>query len=264
MRIFLIPLLFVSFAASSIADDAPKKNEDRYLLRVEFDNDLFFETDSGFTAGWGLSWHSPARESWEDTSGFSQWIGRTIPGLDPASHEGSKVKTSTGFSQQLQTPSDLSNTELDLNDVPYAATLGAYFAWYTASNQRYRAFQIYGGVVGPAAQGEAVQKFIHDDLGWGPSPMGWDNQLSNEPLLNVNYEASEKIASWGTQQSGKFSSDLSGGLGVGLGNYFTGAYTQIDWRFGWGLPKDSLHWLEEQGARLVRFPWLMFRTTDGM
>lgn len=248
-------LLLAFLAGNTFAEEKPKKeNADRYLLRFEFDNDLFFQSDSGFTAGWGFSWHSPARDSWEETSKASQWIGRIIPGLDATPGDDYKAKTSTGFSQQMQTPTDLSNPDLDLNDVPYAATLGGFFAWHALNNQRYRGFQLYAGVVGPAAQGEEIQTFMHDDMGFGPSPLGWDNQLSNEPLLNVNYEASEKIRSWGTQEAGKFSTDLSGGLGGGVGNYFTGAYTQIDWRFGWGVPQGFTPAVGGTGRAIATVP----------
>src|SRR5690606_25591645 len=46
------------------------------------------------------------------------------------------------------------------------------------------------GVVGPAALGEQTQKFVHKNITDSPRPMGWDNQLNNEPALMLSWERS--------------------------------------------------------------------------
>jgi hypothetical protein len=40
------------------------------------------------------------------------------------------VKASYGFSQSMQTPTDLTNPDLNTGDVPYAGALGGCASWY--------------------------------------------------------------------------------------------------------------------------------------
>lgn len=236
------------------AEEKARTNEDRYLVRFEWANDLLTGTDDGPTVSWGFSWHSRAMESWEEASKVSHWIGHVVPGLESTAMDGRMVKTSYGFSQTMQTPTDLTDPDLIPGDVPYAGALGGYASWYRLNNKQLRAFQVYVGMLGPASGAEQVQKFIHNDLDMGTDPKGWDNQLYNELLLNLNYEADQKIWNWGEQAERKFSTDLSIGVGGALGNYLTGAYLQAGWRLGWGLPRGFTSTVESGGGGIGMNP----------
>lgn len=67
-----------------------------------------------------------------------------------------------------------------------AFTNGWSESWSAFDNQRFNAFQIYVGVLGPYSLAEQFQTQVHK---WVDSekPLGWDNQLKTEPLLNLNY-----------------------------------------------------------------------------
>jgi lipid A 3-O-deacylase len=71
------------------------------------------------------------------------------------------------------------------------------------------------GVVGPAAGGEAVQKFIHKTFGFYP-PKGWQYQIRNDAELNLSADYDKLIAraSW---------IDVTLATYANLGNGFTGA-----------------------------------------
>jgi lipid A 3-O-deacylase len=71
------------------------------------------------------------------------------------------------------------------------------------------------GVVGPDAQGEPVQTFVHRTFGFY-TPGGWQYQIKNDPELNLSAEYNKLLArgSW---------IDVSLASYVNLGNGFTGA-----------------------------------------
>ena len=162
----------------------------------------------------------------------SALIARVIPGLEPA--EGLEVRRGYSISQVIQTPEDLSQTELIEDDVPYAGALGWSTAWTALNDKKLNSFQFYIGVLGPNSYAEEVQTFVHVDLGFGEEPMGWDNQLGNELLLNVNYALARKLVGFGNQD--RFGGDLSVGGELALGNLFTHAQAGVGLRAGWNLP----------------------------
>src|SRR6267143_6431311 len=95
--------------------------------------------------------------------------------------------------RSLSLPKDVSNPAPQPNDAPWAGMLGAAVSWSANDNRRLAALQVYAGCMGPCAAAEPVQKFVHGDLGLGPTPKGWDNQLVNKALFNVNYEYRYKL-----------------------------------------------------------------------
>ena len=49
-----------------------------------------------------------------------------------------------------------------------------------------QSFSIISGIVGPHAYAEETQKWVHERTG-SATPQGWDNQIDDEPTLNVQY-----------------------------------------------------------------------------
>src|SRR6185436_751018 len=111
-------------------------------------------------------------------------------------------------------------------------------SWSAYDNRRMAALQFLVGCMGPCSGAESVQKFIHEDLGLGQTPEGWDNQLSTQVLANVNYEYRYKVFADepGEYAPGRFAQDFSVGSQVGLGNLATFIWGQFEYRFGWGVP----------------------------
>src|SRR5258707_808801 len=206
------------------------------VVRFDFDNDVLLGKDNSFTAGWNLQWPWGLKDVWG--RGYAKWIGR-VPGLGDGGRGGPITRLAVGISQVIITPKDVGNPAPQPNDAPWAGMLGAAMSWSAYDNRRMAALQVYAGCMGPCSAAEPVQKFVHGDLGLGPVPKGWDNQLVNKALFNVNYEYRYKLfadrpARYFTP--GRFAHDLSVGSHVGLGNVETLIWGQVEYRFGWGLP----------------------------
>ena len=86
----------------------------------------------------------------------------------------------------MYTPTDITLPIPDSTDRPYAGW--AYLAVRSIStdlfNKRRLICDYSFGVIGPAAQQEAVQKWVHKQIS-SPDPKGWDQQIRNDLALNV-------------------------------------------------------------------------------
>ena len=232
---------------------ASKPPEERNLWRLEWDNDAFVRVDNGFTNGWSLQRHSHQHDAWHEmgASKFSAWISRTIPGL--VDEGGRVVKRGTGLSQIMMTPEDLENPNPQPEDVPWAGTLGWAESWYAFDNQTLNAFQIYFGILGPYSLAESLQVQLHDLIN-ADEPLGWDNQLPTEPLLNLNYTFKRKLVSAGEYATKGFTGDFAIGLEGALGNLVTSAGLTLEGRFGWGLPKGFVQLPDPAGFGIMLDP----------
>lgn len=200
-------------------------------IRIEYDNDLFLNSDDKFTSGISVQWHSNVAESWDDV-GVSGWMkfGHQLPGM-----QSSSLYNRVGFAvgQNMQTPNDLSATELIVDDVPYAGTLGFELNWISFNDDVFRGYALIVGVVGPASGAEATQKAIHKMIG-AEKPMGWDNQIPNEPAINFNGMFKKKV--FNTKGSGHLSADITLNADFGLGTAMTFGEVAAEVRAGWNVP----------------------------
>lgn len=228
-------LAAAAIAPAAAADDPPKDFRRLHLFRFEFDNDNFLGSDDAFTAGWSFQVHSPLDDVWGP--GYAKWIGR-VPGLGDDGQGGRIVRWAVGLNQIILTPADISIEAPQPDDVPWAGILDISLSWSAYDNKRMAALQVLAGCMGPCSGAESVQKFIHEDLGFGEPPQGWDNQLAEKWLGNANYEYRYKIVADepGEYAPGKFAQDFSVGGQVGLGNLATFVQGQFEYRFGWGVP----------------------------
>ena len=228
-------LCLVAFLAVPSAAADPDLHR-LHLIRFELDNDVFLNKDSSFTAGGSIQVHSPLDDVWS-----ARWIGR-VPGLGDDGEGGRVVRWAAGLTQIIITPDLVTIAEPQPDDAPWAGILGGTFSWSAYDNRRLGALQLYAGCMGPCSGGEAVHKFFHDDLGIGDSPAGWDNQLVNQALANLNYEYRYKVlAASPKRYFAGFAQDLAVGARAGVGNLETFAGAQFEYRFGWGLPMGFAH-----------------------
>ena len=221
---------------SATAKEPPKDFRRLYLFRFEFDNDTYLGSDDAFSAGWSFQVHSRLDDRW--ARGYAGWIGK-LPGLGDDGEGGRIVRWAAGLSQIIITPEDVSIAAPQPDDAPWAGILGAAVSWTAYDNKKMGSLQLYGGCMGPCSGAEQVQTFVHDDLGFGTPPEGWDNQLVNEALFNVNYEYRYKVYAPKADRyftPGRFGHDLSLGGMAAAGNVVTSIAAELEYRFGWGLP----------------------------
>jgi hypothetical protein len=126
--------------------------------------------------------------------------------------------------------------------VPYAASIAVMNSWIAFHDDGFEGFGWLMGLVGPWALGEETQKPIHELVN-SPEPMGWDNQLDNEPLFNIYYQRKHK-------QMEKPAFDLTTGFGFGAGNLLTGADLLLETRFGRNMPQGFVHVPDPTGRSL--------------
>jgi len=227
----LVPSL--SYSAAS-AGEAPEDGEFDWTaggIRIEYDNDLLVNSDDKFTNGFSLQWHSRAREDWDDTRapGWTTF-GRHLPGMQSADLF---KRVGLAIGQNMQTPTDLSVTELIVGDVPYAGSLGFEVNWIAFDDDVFRGYALIVGVVGSLSGAEQTQKWIHELIG-GDEPMGWDNQIPDE--LGVNFNGMFKKKLFSIEGSNHLSADLALNADFGLGTALTFGEVAAEFRFGWNVP----------------------------
>ena len=203
------------------------------IWRFELDNDSLFGKDSGLTSGWSLQKHTPISESWSKLEGAPGFIGRWGARIPTLTADGLHSRAGIAIGQIMQTPTDLSRSDLIEDDVPYAGALTLQATWYAFNDDQFRGFQTTVGVVGPASLAEQTQKAVHK-LVDSADPKGWDNQLANEPVINFNYMYKKKL--WRTGSPPGLSFDTSASGNVVLGNMFTQALASLETRFGHNMP----------------------------
>jgi hypothetical protein len=161
-------------AATAFAGDAG-------TLNLQWENDIFagLGTDRHYTNGMLASWLSaPDRvPDWADR------LRRGLPGYPAGGHTHLHLAVAHIFF----TPEDIKATEPVPGDWPYAAWLSGVFGLTAVSDEVLESLDLSLGVIGPAAGGEAVQRWVHRVIG-SPDPQGWGNQLPNEPVLQLYWE----------------------------------------------------------------------------
>jgi len=242
------------FASNSDAVAQPCRAQDEIRFRglsVRLENDLFVDTDQNYTNGVAFTAVS------HDLVGQLKPECLTVPVRlhaeliqylnpsfwadpdNPAQAQNVVVK----FGQSMFTPKDPTQTALILDDRPYAGLLYVGMAWnrrqHTPQNNTeiLDTREITLGVIGPLALARPTQNIVHTIIG-ADKFQGWNNQLGNEPALQMALDRKFKTyKGTGAIQPG-FSVDSIRSLGLQLGNIETSATVGIEGRLGWNIPND--------------------------
>jgi hypothetical protein len=204
---------------------------------------VVLDSDNEFTNGMTVQLHGPPVAAWADAAGTPAFGKSMARWFLPELRDDLLFREGWSVGQSLQTPDDTSREDLIEDDVPYAAALAAQNTWIAYNDRRLYGFGWLLGVVGPAAFGEEVQKRFHNLIG-GDEPMGWDNQVENEPLVNFYYEYKRKLvdSSFG---------DIAAGVGGSVGNLVTAAEVRLEGRLGWHVPNGFLYSPDPIGRHLA-------------
>ncbi len=242
LKTVMIRMLLASLLAAGVALPAQETKVggaqkpafmERETWRIEFDNDVFFNSDNGISSGLSLQRHSAIANDWEALDGVpkvQRRLGRRLPF---PKGRGMVYRAGFAIGQLMQTPDNLKRRDLIKEDVPYAGALTLQTNWYVYSDDEFHGFEMTIGVTGPLSLAGANQKFIHTILGC-TIPQGWDNQLGNELLLNFNSMCKRKIWRRGRAEGFLFDATLDGD--AALGNLFTHASAALEMRAGVNMP----------------------------
>lgn len=203
-----------------------------------FENDLFSNTDEGYTNGFKVSWVSPDLHDYLEDPTLPRWI-REINDRLTFFHEartGLQRNLTFSVGQTLFTPQDLTRGEVIEDDRPYAGWLFASIGYQTRRDNQLDTLEASLGVVGPAALGEATQNLFHElrDI---DRFQGWDNQLANEPGLLFLWEHQRKLE-YEYHENSRFGFDVIGHAGIALGNVASYINAGAEVRIGWAIPDD--------------------------
>lgn len=139
------------------------------------DNDIFLNSDSGYTNGFSLTWYD-LNDRYQKTSP-NAIVAPLLWSISPADYR--KIYEANTLAQIMMTPEDISQFTPSENEMPYSGLLVYNYA-YVASNSRYADLVSTAiGVVGSASGAHSSQSLVHD-MTHSDQPNGWDTQLNNE------------------------------------------------------------------------------------
>lgn len=196
-------------------------------LSILFENDIFYNTDRDYTNGVQFAWTTSPDDSWD-------WATKTAR-LLPFFAQTGEVRTSYSLGQNIYTPTNLTLSDPDPRDHPYAGFLYAGLGVVDETQTQLDQAQLQLGAVGPDSLAEETQKLVHRII-HDTIPQGWHYQLHNEPALVLMDEKS-----WRAFESGRIlglSFDVDPHLGAAVGNVYDYVNGGAMVRFGYDLPDD--------------------------
>ena len=225
-----VALLLCGAAASAQPTAALPPPDPRQTVSGVVENDslklLGPQTDRWYTNGVRFGWTSGEGRP----PGPLAWADDRLAGLlGPAN-----TRWRLAFGQNMFTPVNKRLENPDPNDRPYAGVLYGTVGLDRRTWSTVDRFELQLGVVGPAALARQTQDAFHELIG-SPTPRGWDEQLRNEPIVNVNAERIWRVPVAGT---GFGDVDVLPAASALLGTYRIAASAGARVRFGRGLERD--------------------------
>lgn len=230
--LFLLPAPVLAVGVDAYAAEAG-------IITLQVENDVVSGTDRNYTNGLLLSYLSPPTTA----EHISQRIARRIPFLD----EDNKLRFGVGLGHNIFTPDNKDATALVSDDRPYAAWLYLSLSLLSYQERTSRPGELGNvdfmqtlaldlGVIGPAALGEQIQNNWHTLIGVEHAN-GWDNQLENEPGVNLTYQRKWRV--WFCcGEGGGLDADVMPSFGGAVGNVMTYGSVGLSLRVGQGLRHD--------------------------
>lgn len=175
----------------------------------------------------------------EENDAFAGSDDQYTQGLDLL-FTGNPVKTSKGISVRsfglrnlMYTPRDIGIAENQPDERPWAGLSSLVMEDWKKTPKNFRRIDWMVGVLGEWSQSEEIQKWFHK-LTDSREPMGWDNQIPNEPFVNVCIEYYKPLYVVGRDMG----FDLTGLYGGNLGTAFVNGEAGLLARAGWNIPDD--------------------------
>ncbi|MDP0500522.1 MAG: lipid A deacylase LpxR family protein [Verrucomicrobiota bacterium JB022] len=231
----MLPLLALPFwPGAALRAQALPEPHPPSLFSLYFENDLFARTDKNYTNGVKATWVSPQMpEQGPQPADWADWVMQHLPWIHQEAVRDRHVAFSLG--QNLYTPQDINSREPQIDDRPYAAWLYGSVGLHHRSDNWLDTLELTVGVVGPLALGEETQNTIHRIKG-AARANGWDNQIHNEPGVNLVWERKWRHLLLGDMELMGF--EMFYHTGFSVGNVFTYGNAGGGARVGWNLTED--------------------------
>lgn len=227
------PLRHIVAALAVSAGLALSAGESGGTVYLTFDNDFIAGSDDGYTSGFQIGYVSPARASFADgpvPTGF----GRSLDDVPLFTGAERQRFIAYSLAQRMFTPQDIQRTDVVEEDLPYTGLLVLSGTAAAQSRTHLDAFTVTIGVAGEASLAEPAQRVFHHALG-NNEPRGWDHQLDNEPLLNLQYE--HRWRAW-DYHAGGTNGDIILSGSAAAGNLMSMATGGLGLRWGHNVPDD--------------------------
>ena len=220
----LIFLLHIFVASFSYADNTVDFSSFR------FENDSFFRDDGLYSNGLIVAWGYDD-VAHLDNKALPDWLDYLAQKSYLTSLQDKHYGITYSVAHLLQTSIDISTSQLVEEDAPYLGLL-AWQGKLTAYDQHsIDRLSLTFGLVGPASGAEFVQKIVHKVIA-AKEPQGWDNQLANEFVFQLQAERDWRVYDKEFESS-EF--DLVMGVEAGFGNYRSDIGAGLGVRWGQGL-----------------------------
>lgn len=191
------------------------------------ENDLFTGHDDNYTNGIRFAYLSAENS----TPALIENIADALPIFNGNGHKRWGIEVG----QNMYTPQDITIAAPQPNDRPWAGWTYASLNMLTDTGNSLDTLSLTVGMVGPASGAAESQEFVHDLIG-SNKPMGWGNQLKNEPGLVLTYE--HKWRGLYEFSPFGFGVDITPSIGGSAGNIYTHAAAGAVMRIGYDLPAD--------------------------
>lgn len=204
-------------------------------LQILFENDLFGDTDKYYTNAVQATWLSGDLKQYKDDVRLPEWTFPIIRTIPFSQRKDSIHNVGILFGQHIYTPADIQEYDLIENDRPYAGYLYAGLALHSKTDTILDTMEVTIGIVGPEAFAEFSQNTVHE-LRNIATAKGWDNQLHNEPTLQLSWQ--RKWRFYQGRIHTVIDHDLIGHAGLTVGNVRVAVNTGFEFRLGYRIPKD--------------------------
>jgi lipid A 3-O-deacylase len=234
-KAFLIFVLILSFPSPDSFASEKKRPEEFDTVTLYMENDIVSETDRQYTSGIKLTWISEDLNTYRENKKLPEWSCCIIDKLPFINKPGLQKNISFSMGQNIYTPDDTGRTDLIRDDRPYAGVSYMAFGFISKNTMVMDTIEIDAGIVGPHSYAGKFHIFFHKYVG-AREARGWDNQLKDEPFLNLFYERKWRALSYDLNKG--YSFDLIPHAGFSVGNFLTAAAMGGQLRFGLNLPND--------------------------
>jgi hypothetical protein len=190
----LLCLCLLSFIVPAFAQSDPAPHDSvSHMIRFYEDDDFiniwFNGSDDAYTNGTRIDYFYKAAHP----SHFflNRWM--------PAAGDSTIDVYGWGIMQIMYTPDDITDPDYQPNDYPWSGGLIGTHTRYSYNPEKHFDLQteLVLGVMGPLALDRQTQSVVHTIIQYY-HPTGWNNQFTNDLLLNVNFTAEKQLVTLGS------------------------------------------------------------------